>query len=64
MQVVRYFHHEDGVEAPSDASVVGQQPRPLGWNLSLPVLEFLTSVRAMLDVDEYDLSGEDEVTGR
>lgn len=66
MQVVRYFHHEQGVEAPSevDPLVAERAPRPLGWNLSLPVLEFLTSTRAMLDVDEYDLSDEDDVTGR
>jgi len=59
LQVVRYFHHEQGVQASAES-----QPRPLGWNLSLPVLEFLTSVRAMVDVDEYDLSDEDDVTGR
>jgi Domain of unknown function (DUF4279) len=66
MQVVRYFHHERGVEAPSevDPLVAERAPRPLGWNLSLSMLEFLTSVRAMLDVDEYDLSDEDDVTGR
>jgi hypothetical protein len=53
MQVVRYFHHERGVEAPSEADplMVERQPRPLGWNL-----------------DEYDLSDETpgprNVTGR
>lgn len=65
MQVVRYFHHEEGVQAPSDVSLFAaeREPRPLGWNLSLQVLEFLTSTRAMLDVDEYDLSDEDDATG-
>jgi hypothetical protein len=57
MQVVRYFHDEEGTQAPpAGAPPMADAPRPLGWNLSLPVLEFLTSVRAMLDVDEYDLS--------
>lgn len=50
MAVVRYFHHDRGTA--SDDS----QARPLCWNLSLPVIEFLTATRAMLDVDEYDLS--------
>ena len=59
LQVVRYFHHEQGVQASSEVASAERQPRPLGWNLSLPVLEFLTSVRAMLDVDEYNLSDED-----
>lgn len=65
MQVVRYFHHEQGVQAPSDVSpfVAEREPRPLGWNLSLPVLEFLTSTRAMLDVDEYDLSDDGDAPG-
>ena len=46
MQVVRYFHHDDGI----------QGHRPLGWHLPLPVLEFLTATRTTLDVDEYDFS--------
>jgi hypothetical protein len=68
LQVVRYFHHEQGVQTSSEVASAEPQPRPLGWNLSLPVLDFLTSVRAMLDVDEYDLSGDapgpESVTGR
>ncbi|ALG10217.1 DUF4279 domain-containing protein [Kibdelosporangium phytohabitans] len=57
MQVVRYFHHEDGVEKPRDASAPGD-PRPLGWNLSAEVLGFLAATGASLDVDEYDLGDE------
>ncbi|MFB8005865.1 DUF4279 domain-containing protein [Nocardia sp. NPDC056000] len=64
MQVVRYFHDPDGVRAApggTPSSEVRNWPRPLGWNLSVPVLEFLTSTGSSLDVDEYDLSGaEDE----
>ncbi|MFX0578163.1 DUF4279 domain-containing protein [Nocardia nepalensis] len=59
MQVVRYFGDPDGVEAAPDDTTwerAQERPRPLGWHLSLPVLQFLASTRAELDVDEYDLS--------
>jgi hypothetical protein len=60
MQVVRYFHDERGVQASGSGSApIAGLPRPLGWSLSVPVLDFLTSTKATLDVDEYDLSGED-----
>lgn len=52
MQVVRYFNDDD-VQARHDHD---RQPS-LGWNVSLEVLDFLTSTRTVLDVDEYDLSG-------
>lgn len=62
MQVVRYFHDPDGVQAaPGGTSWEQAQhwPRPLGWHLSMSVVEFLSATRAELDVDEYDL-GDDE----
>ncbi|WP_319944100.1 DUF4279 domain-containing protein [Nocardia aurantia] len=62
MQVVRYFHHRDGVQAAPEGTSWEQAqgwPRPLGWHLSAPVLEFLSSTRTELDVDEYDFSGDD-----
>ncbi|MFE3988999.1 hypothetical protein ACFXPR_31350 [Nocardia tengchongensis] len=58
MQVVRYFGDTDGVEAASDDATWEQahkRPRPLGWHLSQPVLQFLASTRTERDVDEYDL---------
>jgi hypothetical protein len=60
MQVVRYFHHEDGTQAPPDGSPpMPGQPRPLGWSLLPPVLDFLSSTRTMVDIDEYDLGDHD-----
>ncbi|GAA5103322.1 hypothetical protein GCM10023319_71050 [Nocardia iowensis] len=61
LRVVRYFHDPDGIEAaPGGTSweQAQQWPRPLGWHLSMPVLEFLSSTRTELDVDEYDFSGD------
>ncbi|MCE7009590.1 DUF4279 domain-containing protein [Kibdelosporangium philippinense] len=61
MEVVRYFHHEEGVQAPPDGSLpMLGQPRPLGWSLSPLILQFLSSTRTTLDVDEYDLSDEND----
>ncbi|WP_063046444.1 DUF4279 domain-containing protein [Nocardia pseudovaccinii] len=59
MQVVRCFHDPDGVNAaPSTTQfdLASRWPRPRGWHQSLPVLEFLSSTRTELDVDEYDFS--------
>ncbi|WP_062982922.1 DUF4279 domain-containing protein [Nocardia anaemiae] len=59
MQVVRHFADPDGVDAAPDDTAWDQArewPRPLGWHLSLTVLDFLLSTRAELDVDEYDSS--------
>ncbi|KAA2252435.1 DUF4279 domain-containing protein [Solihabitans fulvus] len=59
MQVVRYFHHQQGVQALLDGfPPMPHAHRPLGWSLPLPVLDFLSSARCELDVDEYDLSDE------
>ncbi|MEU2258399.1 DUF4279 domain-containing protein [Nocardia xishanensis] len=60
MQVVRYFHDPDGVQAAPGGTAWTEArhwPRPLGWNLSVPVLDFLSSARTALDVDEDLLSG-------
>ncbi len=59
MHVVRYFHDPDGVREPPGGTSweqARQWPRPLGWHLSMPVLEFLSATRTELDVDEYDCS--------
>ncbi|MFD7845487.1 DUF4279 domain-containing protein [Nocardia sp. NPDC059764] len=66
LSVVRYFHDPDGVHyAPGGTPIdeVRDWPRPLGWNLSVPTLQFLTSTATSLDVDEYDLSPTDEDAG-
>lgn len=56
MQVVRYFDDDAAGELPATTPTTRRQTPPLGWNLSLPVLDFLTSTRTALDVDEYDFS--------
>ncbi|WP_194815471.1 DUF4279 domain-containing protein [Nocardia sp. XZ_19_385] len=56
LQIVRYFHDPDGVHyAPAGTPFdrVREWPRPLGWHLPRPVLEFLASTGTELDVDEY-----------
>ncbi|MEV0294853.1 DUF4279 domain-containing protein [Nocardia sp. NPDC050710] len=58
MQVVRHFGDPNGVEAVPEGTAWDRAqdwPRPLGWHLSLPVLDFLLATRTELDVDEYDL---------
>ncbi|MFI6214949.1 DUF4279 domain-containing protein [Nocardia brasiliensis] len=65
LQVVRYFHDPEGVHAALGGASTDRRregPRPLGWHLSLPALEFLSSLRTELDVDEYDFS-DDNVPG-
>jgi uncharacterized protein DUF4279 len=58
VQVVRYFNDEEGEEEDKAAETHGLkklegQHQLLGWHLSKEVLEFLTDVRAELDIDEY-----------
>lgn len=59
LQVVRRYHDPDGVHyAPAGTPIdrVREWPRPLGWNLSVPTLEFLSMTATSLDVAEYDFS--------
>ncbi|MFI1240949.1 DUF4279 domain-containing protein [Nocardia salmonicida] len=59
MQVVRYYDDPDGVHGAPGGTPWAESfswPRPLGWHLSSPVLEFLLSTGAELDIDEYDSS--------
>ncbi|MFI5782624.1 DUF4279 domain-containing protein [Nocardia sp. NPDC051570] len=63
MQVVRHFGDPDGIEVAPDGTAWDQAqdwPRPLGWHLSLSMLDFLVSTRAELDVDEYDSSDDED----
>jgi hypothetical protein len=62
LQVVRYFDDEDGVDEViriTELSTGGQleslpgQHQLLGWHLDMDVIEFLRSVSAEMDVDEY-----------
>lgn len=55
LQVVRYFNDTDQ-EQPSTPDA----PNLFGWHLDRDVLDFLTAVGAELDVDEYDMTGDDE----
>lgn len=62
MRVVRYFDDPEGVQAaPADTPLdqTRHWSRAFGWHLSLPIIEFLSSTRTDLDVDEYDC-GEDD----
>lgn len=55
LQVVRYFNDTDqGQPSAPDA------PNLFGWHLDRDVLDFLAAVGAELDVDEYDMTGDDE----
>ncbi|MFG2823282.1 DUF4279 domain-containing protein [Kitasatospora sp. NPDC048365] len=51
LQVVRYFNDTD-LEQPSTTDT----PNLFGWHLDRAVLDFLTTVGAELDVDEYDMT--------
>ncbi|MEW2138240.1 DUF4279 domain-containing protein [Streptomyces sp. NPDC005409] len=58
LQVVRYFSDTDqGRPDTADA------PNLFGWHLGRRVLDFLVATGAELDVDEYDLTGDDEDAG-
>lgn len=61
MMVVRYLSHEEGISSPTRGGVnFRAAAQPLGWQLEPAKLNFLTSIRATLTVDEYDLSEDDE----
>jgi len=58
LQVVRYFDDEDGQKEIIDTSdgltKLAGQHQLLGWHLDLEILEFLASIKADIDVDEYN----------
>jgi hypothetical protein len=61
LTVVRYFNHSDGEENNPidnfDGNSEGTVPGPhqlLGWSLSSETISFLASVRASVEVDEYE----------
>ncbi|MFE3189455.1 DUF4279 domain-containing protein [Nocardia sp. NPDC059240] len=59
LQIVRYYHDPDGSHGAPGGTPIEEArkwPRPLGWHLSVEVLQFLSSTSTDLDVDEYDLS--------
>jgi hypothetical protein len=55
LQVVRYFNDTD-----QDQPNVADAPNLFGWHLDRNVLDFLIATGAELDVDEYDMTGDDE----
>jgi hypothetical protein len=55
LQVVRYFNDID-----QDQPNAADAPNLFGWHLDRNVLDFLIATGAELDVDEYDMTGDDE----
>lgn len=55
LQVVRYFNDTD-----QDEPNAAQDPNLFGWHLDRNILDFLIATGAELDVDEYDMTGDDE----
>lgn len=55
LHIVRYFHDTD--QAQPDAA---DAPNLLGWHLDRKVLDFLSATGAELDIDEYDMTGEED----
>ncbi|MFI9230802.1 hypothetical protein [Streptomyces rimosus] len=59
--MVRYFReaHEPGDDGDNgdDEQSGTEKPNLLGWSLDRKVLEFLAVTGAVLDVDEYDMTG-------
>ncbi|MET9616675.1 DUF4279 domain-containing protein [Kitasatospora indigofera] len=62
LQVVRYFN-DTGQDESSSRPEAPDTPNLFGWHLDRDVLGFLTAVGAELDVDEYDMTGDDEDAG-
>jgi hypothetical protein len=58
LQVVRYFNDTD--QGDSRKPGAPDAPNPFGWHLDGDVLDFLAAVGAELDVDEYDMTENDE----
>lgn len=56
LQVVRYFRKAD--EPSKDSQLrAEEEPNLFGWHLDQEVLDFLAATGALLDIDEYDLTG-------
>ncbi|MFI1302890.1 DUF4279 domain-containing protein [Streptomyces sioyaensis] len=55
LQVVRYFN-DTGRTRPDAADA----PNLFGWHLDREVLDFLIATGAELDVDEYDMAGDED----
>ncbi|MFJ8208901.1 hypothetical protein [Streptomyces sp. NPDC096033] len=55
LQVVRYFK-----EADQDEPNAADAHNTFGWHLDRTVLDFLIATGAELDVDEYDVTGDDK----
>ncbi|WP_328892535.1 DUF4279 domain-containing protein [Streptomyces sp. NBC_00236] len=54
LQVVRYFNATDQAQPGAAAA-----PNLFGWHLDRKVLDFLRTTGAELDIDEYDMAGDD-----
>ncbi|MFI0739465.1 DUF4279 domain-containing protein [Streptomyces sp. NPDC021100] len=54
LQVVRYFDDTDPAQP-----VAADSPNLFGWHLDRGVLDFLAATGAELDVDEYDMGGDE-----
>ncbi|MBL1082279.1 DUF4279 domain-containing protein [Streptomyces actinomycinicus] len=55
LQVVRYFDDTD-----QDKPKAADAPSLFGWHVDRSVLDFLSATGAELDVDEYDMTRDDE----
>ncbi|MFD9474066.1 DUF4279 domain-containing protein [Streptomyces goshikiensis] len=55
LHVVRYFNDTD-----QDQPDTSDAPNLFGWHLDRNVLDFLTTVGAELDVDEYDMTPDED----
>lgn len=55
LEVVRYFNDQES-ERHHRSVPTGEAPDLFGWHLGREVLDFLQTTRAVLDVDEYDMT--------
>ncbi|MEJ8653400.1 DUF4279 domain-containing protein [Streptomyces sp. MS1.AVA.3] len=55
LQIVRYFNDTDQ----SQPRTANAAPNLFGWHLDRKVLDFLSVTGAELDIDEYDMAGDD-----
>lgn len=56
LQIVRSFHGEDSAHKSGLPETV-EAPNLFGWHLDRDMLGFLAATGAVVDVDEYDLTG-------